>query len=92
MRDRLNRLILAGTKCAAAGLLTDYHTEGEPLESEGDVLVLVDDDPRGLAKVTVTRVETTTFAEVPWAFAKVEGEGDVSIEGWREGTSSFMTR
>jgi uncharacterized protein YhfF len=89
MRHRLNQLILDGTKRATAGLLAEYGKAQEPLESVGEILVLVDDDGEGIARMMVTRTMTTSFAEVPWEFAESEGEGDRSIEEWREGHRRF---
>jgi len=91
MRQRLNQLILDGRKRATAGLLVDYVRENEELESPGDFLTLVDDDSRGVSTVVVTQVETVPFIEVPWSFAQAEGEGDESLEEWREGHRQFWT-
>jgi uncharacterized protein YhfF len=85
LRLRLNQLILDGRKRATAGLLLEYVRENEELESEGELLALVDDDARRIATVVVVRVETVPFIEVPWTFAQAEGEGDESLEEWREG-------
>lgn len=91
MRQRLNRLILEGHKRATAGLLLDYVREDEELESEGDLLALVDDDSRRIATVVVTEVATMPFIEVPWKFARAEGEGDETLEEWREGHRRFWS-
>lgn len=84
MRRRLNQLILDGHKRATAGLLLDYVREDEELEAEGDMLALVVDDSQRIATVVVTEVATVPFIEVPWKFAQAEGEGDESLEAWRE--------
>ena len=91
MRQRLNRLILDGKKRATAGLLLDYVRESEELEFVGERLALVDDDTHRVATVVVVDVETTPFIEVPWRFAQAEGEGDESLEEWREGHRRFWT-
>ncbi len=85
MRQRLNQLILDGHKRATAGLLIDYVRDDEELESEGELLSLVDDDNEHVATVRVVDVMTVPFIEVPWTFAQAEGEGDESLEEWREG-------
>jgi uncharacterized protein YhfF len=85
MRQRLNQLILDGKKRATAGLLMEYVRENEELETEGELLALVDDDTQRIATVVVKEVETVPFIEVPWKFAQAEGEGDESLEEWREG-------
>lgn len=91
MRQRLNRLILDRTKRAIAGLLLDYVRDDEELEAEGERLALVDDDLNRIAIVAVQRVETVPFDEVTWSFTQAEGEGDESLEEWREGHRQFWT-
>jgi hypothetical protein len=61
MRQRLNQLILDGHKRATAGLLLDYVREDEELESEGELLSLVDDEDRRVATVRVADVATVPF-------------------------------
>jgi len=41
--------------------LLEYVRENEELESEGELLALVDDDARRIATVVVVRVETVPF-------------------------------
>jgi uncharacterized protein YhfF len=91
MRQRLNQLILDGHKRATAGLLVDYVRENEELESVGDLLALVDDESHRVSTVVVVEVATIPFIEVPWRFAQAEGEGDESLEEWREGHRRFWT-
>ncbi len=91
MRRRLNQLILDGRKRATAGLLMEYVKENEELEVIGERLALVDDDTRRVATVVVVAVETVPFIEVPWSFAQAEGEGDESLEDWRDGHRRFWT-
>ncbi|MGB8196267.1 MAG: ASCH domain-containing protein [Acidimicrobiales bacterium] len=89
MRQRLNQLVLDGHKRATAGLLLDYVREDVEVESEGELLSLVDDESRRVATVRVVDVATVPFVEVPWAFAQAEAEGDESLEEWREGHRRF---
>ena len=74
MRQRLNQLILDGHKRATAGLLVEYVREDEELESEGELLALVDDDNQRVATVVVVNdVETVPFIEVPWSLRPSRG-------------------
>ncbi|MFG2056445.1 ASCH domain-containing protein [Micromonospora sp. NPDC048930] len=92
MRANLNALVLAGVKTATAGLLTDeYADENEELEHVGERLALVDDQDLLVGVVEVTAVEVVRFADVSWDFARSEGEGDRSIEEWREGHRRYWT-
>jgi len=89
MRQRLNQLILDGHKRATAGLLVDYVRENEELESEGELMALVDDETKRIATVVVKDVATVPFSEVPWSFAQAEGEGDESLDEWRASHRRF---
>jgi uncharacterized protein YhfF len=91
MRQHLNQIILDGHKRATAGLLLEYVRENEELEAEGELLALVDDDTQRVATVVVIAVETVPFIEVPWRFAQAEGEGDESLEEWRDGHRRFWS-
>ncbi|MEU0061318.1 ASCH domain-containing protein [Streptomyces sp. NPDC006334] len=89
MRVRLNSLVLEGAKRATTGLLAEYVEETEGLEYVGERLALVDVDGVRVATVEVTGVERTVFAEVTWAHAAAEGEGDADLEEWRAGHRRF---
>ncbi|MEU7586476.1 ASCH domain-containing protein [Micromonospora sp. NPDC049230] len=92
LRATLNTLVLAGVKTATAGRLAYYAEEGEELEQVGERLALVDDDDALAGVVEITGVEVVRFADVPWDFARAEGEGDRSIEEWRAGHSAYWAR
>ncbi|MCI4063527.1 ASCH domain-containing protein [Micromonospora sp. R77] len=92
LRATLNTLVLAGVKTATAGLSTEYAEENEELEHVGERLALVDDHDALVGVVEVTGVEVVRLADVPWDFARSEGEGDRSIEEWREGHSAYWAR
>ncbi|SCE68694.1 Uncharacterized protein YhfF [Micromonospora viridifaciens] len=92
LRANLNALVLAGVKTATAGLTSEYAGENEELEHVGERLVLVDDHDALVGVVEVTGVEVVRFADVSWDFARSEGEGDRSIEEWREGHRRFWAR
>jgi uncharacterized protein YhfF len=40
--------------------------------------------------LVITKVETHRFIDVPWSFAASEGEGDESIEEWRDGHRRYF--
>ncbi|HEV3187159.1 MAG TPA: ASCH domain-containing protein [Acidimicrobiales bacterium] len=89
MRKWLNGLVLEGKKRATAGTADEY--EENEMEFIGERLALVDDDLVMVATVEVTDVVASTFANVPWSFAEAEGEGDTSLETWREGHRRFWS-
>lgn len=89
LRTKLNDFVLHGSKRATAGLLVEYVEEGEPWESVGERLALVDDDLNRVGLIEITRVLPTTFGAVTWEFAEAEGEGVVDLEDWREQHRGF---
>ncbi|MFC8847068.1 MULTISPECIES: ASCH domain-containing protein [unclassified Micromonospora] len=92
LRARLNSLVLAGAKTATAGLTDEYAEEDEELEHVGERLALVDDHDAPVGIVEVTGIDVVRFADVPWDFARSEGEGDRSIEEWRAGHAAYWAR
>ncbi|WP_433351816.1 ASCH domain-containing protein [Microtetraspora malaysiensis] len=93
VRRELNALVLAGTKTATTSLLVeDYTKETEGLEYPGERLALLDDEGRSVATIEVTGVEVTPFMEVTWEHARAEGEGDASLEAWRDVHRRYWSR
>lgn len=85
MRERLTDLVIQGRKRATAGLLTAYAAQDEELEHVGERPVVLDNDGRSVATLEITQVDVRAFSQVPWSFVAAEGEGDESVEEWREG-------
>jgi uncharacterized protein YhfF len=85
MRERLTGLVIHGRKRATAGLLAEYAAEAEDLEHVGERLAVLDNAGRQVATVEITRIDVRAFSEVPWSFVAAEGEGDESVQEWREG-------
>jgi uncharacterized protein YhfF len=93
MQDRLNSLVLSGTKLATAGLWQqEYADEGESLDVVGERQMLLGAGDQPLAEIEITRCEVHAFADVPWEFADAEGEGFTSIEHWRDGHRSYYAK
>ena len=92
-RTALLDFIFNGNKRATAGLLEhDYEAEGEPIETVGEVLVVLDNDFNEAGRIRARRVEVTTFAEVPDEFALAEAEGDLNAADFRKSHLDFWTR
>ncbi|MBD0709558.1 MULTISPECIES: ASCH domain-containing protein [unclassified Streptomyces] len=92
MRNELNSLVLAGAKTATTCLLDEYAEEAEGLEYVGERQALLDDEGRAVATLLYTGVEVKPFGEVTWEHAEAEGEGDASLEAWREVHLRFWER
>jgi uncharacterized protein YhfF len=92
LRVRLNALVLAGAKTATTGLLEEYVEETEGLEFVGERLALLDNDGRSVGVIEITDVRVTDFVDVTWEHAAAEGEGDASLQDWRDGHRRFWSR
>ena len=90
--DELGALISAGTKTATCSALWEYEAEGEPLPEVGLKTIVLDGNGAPLCIVETTEVEVRPYDEVDARFAYAEGEGDRSLEYWREAHWRFFSR
>ena len=89
---QLLALIRSGGKRATAGLLWAFEAEGEPVPERGDIEIAVDHDGRPAVVLRFTGIQVVPFDEVTGDFAREEGEGDLSLEFWRQAHWDFFTR
>lgn len=89
--DELLDLVLAGTKTATAGALWDYEAEGEPLPEVGTLSIVLDGTGTPRAVLSTTQVDVVSFDQVDAEHARLEGEGDLSLDYWREVHQRFFT-
>lgn len=82
--DELLALVLAGTKTATASALWDYESEQEPLPEVGSLGIVLDSQGHPRALLATTHVDVVPFDQVSAEHAHLEGEGDRSLEHWRE--------
>jgi uncharacterized protein YhfF len=92
MADSLLALVLSGRKRSTAGSLLAYELEGEPVPAVGDYSVVVDGSGVGRCVLVTTAVNVVPFGEVDAEHARLEGEGDLSLEYWRESHWNYYTR
>lgn len=89
--DGLLDLVLEGTKTATASSLWDFEDEGESLPEPGSLSIILDGEDHPRALIETTEVEVVPFDEVDSEHAYLEGEGDRSLEHWREVHERFFT-
>jgi uncharacterized protein YhfF len=82
--DELAQLVLAGTKRATASLVWMYEHEGTQPPALGSLSIMTDWRGTPLAIIEVTATHALPFEDVPASFAAREGEGDGSLEYWRD--------
>lgn len=82
--DGLLALVLAGTKTATASSLWDYEHTGDPLPQVGELSIILDGRGAPRALLETTAIAVVPFDQVPASHAFAEGEGDRTLEHWRE--------
>lgn len=92
MADELGALIAAGTKTATCSALWEWDAEGASPPETGTITVVIDGSGEPLGIVETVEVTVRKYNEVDADFAREEGEGDLSLEYWREAHWRFFSR
>ena len=74
--------------CSAYDL---YQAEGEPIPKVGDYSIILNSDGEAVCIIKTTMVYVTEFNKVSSEHAYKEGEGDRSLDYWREVHINFLT-
>ena len=82
--DGLPALVLDGIKTGTASSLWDYEANGDPLPAAGELSIILDGTGAPRAVIETTEVAIVPFGEVTAEHARAEGEGDRTLEAWRE--------
>jgi uncharacterized protein YhfF len=92
MADELGALIAEGTKTATCSALWEWEAEGNPIPQPGLITVVLDGRGEPLCIVETVDVSVRKYNEVDADFAREEGEGDLSLDYWREAHRNFFSR
>ncbi len=92
LADELAELVLNGVKCGTSTLsfLIDYY--GEEPGKVGNHIIITDFAGNARCVIRIEEVLYIPFNEVDEKLAKIEGEGDGSLEYWRNAHSSIFKR
>ena len=91
LADELLALVLSGAKTATASAQWDYDHADEPLPRVGDLGIVLDGGEHPRALLETLHVDIVPFDQVSAEHAHLEGEGDLSLEFWREAHERFFT-
>jgi uncharacterized protein YhfF len=92
MANKLGGLVKAGIKTATCSPLWAYEETEKSLPEVGEYSVILDGDGQPICIIETTEVILRTFSEVDAQFAHDEGEGDRSLESWREAHWHFFSQ
>jgi len=82
--NELAELVKKGIKRGTTSLYHSYQLENEPLPEIGQHNIILDWQGNPQCIIKTTNVEVVKFKEVTEAFAKIEGEGDGSLDYWKK--------
>lgn len=92
LSEELIGLIRSGPKRAGTSLLWAMVCDGDPMPAAGDIEIVVDHRNEPALVLQISSVRIVPFQAVDAAYAAIEGEGDGSLEFWREGHWRFFSR
>jgi uncharacterized protein YhfF len=92
LADELLDLVLRGTKTATAELVASFEAAEEPLPSVGDLSIVLDGSGAPRALLRTTEVDVVPFSSVTAEHARLEGEGDRTLETWRAEHERYWRR
>ena len=84
-------LILRGEKRASCSMDYWYSHEGEAMPEVGHLQVVTDWAGKPVCIIEITSVEKCKYRDVSAEFAAEEGEGDKSLQWWREAHWQFFS-
>lgn len=90
--DVLAELVRTGQKRATASAYPVYEREKEPLPQAGEYNIILDSTENAVCITRTNKVSIVPFINVSEQHARLEGEGDLSLEYWRRVHRSFFTK
>ncbi len=92
LADELGDLIVRNIKTATCSALWEWEAQGKPIPHEGLLTVVLDGHGTPLCIVETTEVTIRKYNEVDSDFAQAEGEGDFSLDYWRQAHRNYFSR
>ena len=90
--DEILEALLRGDKRATTSLRCLYDLENEPLPQVGQYSVILDSQERPRCITRITKIELTPFRDISEEYALIEGEGDKSLQYWKNAHREVFTR
>ena len=86
------KLVLNGAKRATSHSLLGLQLRKERLPKIGDITILTDWDGKARCIVRTVAVRLKPFFSIRSSYAKIEGEGDKSLDYWKKSHWDYYTR
>lgn len=88
--DKLAALVQEGIKTATCSAYDLYVAENEPIPKVGDYSIILDSKDNAVCIVRTSKITICPFKDVTAEHAFKEGEGDRSLEYWRQVHKEFL--
>ncbi len=92
LANRLGALIVNGTKTGTCSALWEWEAESKPITEVGLLTIVLDGNDKPLCIIETTEVWIQPYDQVNADFAAAEGEGDRSLDYWRQAHWNFFSR
>lgn len=92
LADELGALVVEGKKTATCSAVWEWEAEGNPIPQAGAFWIVLDGRGAPMCITETFEVTRRRYDEVDPAFAYEEGEGDRSLQYWRDAHRRFFTR
>ncbi len=88
----LIELTCTGQKRAGTSLLWTHERDDEPIPRPGDIAIVLDHRNEPVLVTRPIQVDVVPYCDVTAEYAACEGEGDGSLDYWREVHWAFFSR
>jgi len=90
LADELAILVASGIKTASCGSFACWQAE-DPAPKLGSYNIILNGRDEPVCVIRIISLRLTRFCDVTEAFARKEGEGDLSLEYWRKEHQRFFS-
>jgi uncharacterized protein YhfF len=92
LADELGALVVSGIKTGTCSSLWEWEAEGNPIPEFGLITIVLNGAGEPICIIETTEVIQRRFNEVKEDFARSEGEGDLTLQYWREAHTTYFSR
>lgn len=89
--EELAELVLRSAKRATTSLPIEFTSLNEALPMVGAVSIILNGELKPVAVIERTKIESMPFEIVSAEYAKIEGEGDGSLDYWRQAHIEYFS-
>lgn len=91
LANELAELVCQGTKTASCGSLSSFLSEEHP-PTIGSYSIILNGQNEAVCVIRLMAMRLVRFCDVTEEFARKEGEGDLSLDYWRQAHQEFFQR